>query len=142
MCVFRNINAGAPHNFIPIAIHHRLSIGIAQSDGMRSRHVKKGRRKREREDGRKTYPSAALLFHSFCASRREKVNTDVEKQIRTLESTRVELSSRRELSEGSAGGKETRGGGREGEYRLRAGTSLMLAKEKIRRKVICGRNSA
>lgn len=31
----------------------------------------------------------------------------------------------------------------EGEYRLRAGTSLMLSKEKIRsRKVICGRNSA
>lgn len=26
--MFRNINAGAPHNFIPIAIHHRLSIEI------------------------------------------------------------------------------------------------------------------
>jgi len=52
-----------------------------------------------------------------------------------------------ELLEGSAGGKETRRegnsgegreGGREGEYRLRAGTSLILPKEKIRRKVICG----
>lgn len=52
-----------------------------------------------------------------------------------------------ELLEGSAGGKgnakRRRRRGMEGEYRLRAGTSLMLSKEKIRsRKVICGRNSA
>lgn len=39
--------------------------------------------------------------------------------------------------------KETRRAGEgKGEYRLRAGMSLMLPKEKIRRKVICGRSSA
>lgn len=37
---------------------------------------------------------------------------------------------------------EKYGGGRGGEYRLRAGTSFILSKEKIRRKVICGGNSA
>lgn len=142
MCVFRNINAGAPHNFIPIAIHHRLSIEIrSQTECARGTWRKKREKKRRRKEGRKTYPSAALLFHSFCASRREKVNTDVEKQIRTLESTRVELSSRRTFRgfsrwKGNADGQGRRAGRRE--YRLRAGTSLILSKEKIRRKVICG----
>jgi len=98
--MFRNINAGAPHNFIPIAIHHRLSIEIrSQTECSRGTLKKKGEevekeKRKEKERGRKTYPSAPLFFHSFSASRREKVNTDVEKQIRTLESTSVELSSR------------------------------------------------
>lgn len=68
---------------------------------MHARSVR-GKREREREKDeekgrgrRRPIPQRLSFFHSFCAPRREKVNSDVEKQIRTLESVRIELSSRK-----------------------------------------------
>lgn len=88
---------------------------------MHARNVKKKRRGRnakkrargtgeEREEGR-PYPSATLLSHSFGASRREKVNTNVEKQIRALWNPPASNFRPGELLKGSAGGKKTRASG-------------------------------
>jgi len=46
--MFRNINAGAPHNFIPIAIHHRLSIEIrSQTECARGTSAEQKKKKEE-----------------------------------------------------------------------------------------------
>lgn len=100
--MFRNINAGAPHNFIPITVRHWPSIENTQSDGMRvqkkkkkkdeekEKSIKRWKKTKERNKGEKgsrlLYPSKVSLAHSSGACCREKVNSDVEKQIRSLES--------------------------------------------------------
>jgi len=73
--MFRNINAGAPHNFIPIAIHHHLSIEIhsqteefarARAYSLAARKTKKKVKRTENKSG-KAIPyvqEAAFSIHS------------------------------------------------------------------------------
>ena len=64
--------------------------------GVRRRNEKQKRSEKGDEGGGGGRPSSftlrAFLPHSSCARRREKVNSDVEKEIRTSESSRVDFS--------------------------------------------------
>jgi len=61
--MFRNINAGAPHNFIPIAIHHRLSIEIrSQTEFARARAYSLAARKTKKVKRAKNESGKAIPY--------------------------------------------------------------------------------
>ena len=53
--MFRNISAGAPHNFIPITVRHWPSIENTQSDGMRVQKKKRRRKTKKKKNSIKRW---------------------------------------------------------------------------------------
>lgn len=108
--------------------------------GRRAKRQKESEKTREERrrggegEGRSSFALRVFLPHSSCARRREKVNSDVEKQIRTLKSSRVELLLPENFSRVEQVGRKGATG-----FRVRAGSSFRDAagKKKFCTKAIC-----